>query len=388
MPTSTLEVLTHDPRNLESDKFIELHPHLAALARHREEIQRPFKGQKKANVPKYRDYLIQNHEKAQNGQYFGAVPTITLWTPENLEVREFEIAGTLGLKTHILSVPHGVKLIAIDGETQLAARYEGAGLLANHIARVTIHYGKPVEWAIGAFVDLNTRMVAMNRELTISKSVDDVLTEIAKDLSHSHALLYQQIKETDTTILQGEHYWMTLGKLRLFVACVWRGKPGVAIGSRPIHESDFKEDDASKARLREVCRSFWDVVKSDGQPLIKAFEHRRNTVIGTPAVIAALGAIAHECAGGKGLPLADDALQLVDSLKAAIQALGKVHWARNAAWSGPCGRLIERPNDPGAQPKFRVGGGAKDGIYDVFRALRDPTSENYKRVREFCHNGE
>ncbi|MBI4022195.1 MAG: hypothetical protein HY372_02465 [Candidatus Andersenbacteria bacterium] len=387
IPTETLAQITHDPRNLEDPRYLQRYPDLADLAKERERIQRPFKSQKKANVPKYRDYMIQVKQAAADQQRpFGAVPSITLWTDRGLDVITCPLNTDNPLlqdvRAQFLKVPHDVKLIAIDGETQLAARYDAGVRLHGQKARVTIHYGKSRDWAVSAFVDLNTKAISMNKEMVVTKSPDDVLARIAKRLGNQHASLYKRIKETDTVILQNEHWWMTLGKLRLFVACVWRGKPGVAIGSRPTTESEFREEDASADRVFDACTKFWDVVASYGEPIIKAFERRNETVIGTPAVIAALGAIAHTAAGGKGLPLATDTEELTAKLTEAIRSICDVNWFRGPHWDGLCGRWTPPPKQQTGQGKFRIGGGAKDGMYNVYRALfEDPESDGYQRIR-------
>src|SRR5260370_19534413 len=152
MSTDSIQQLVHNPLDLDSDKYIEQHPEIAVLANERRDIQRRFKGAKKANVPGYSAYLIRHKEataKAKQADdpamYYGVSPTVTLWTPENLETVKLKVIGPFDAEVDVLVIPHRVRLIAIDGETQLAARFQAMHQLGEHMVRVAVHFGKPVE---------------------------------------------------------------------------------------------------------------------------------------------------------------------------------------------------------------------------------------------------
>jgi hypothetical protein len=390
MTTNTIQQLVHNPLDLDNDKFVEQHPELAELANARREIQRRFKGAKKANVPSYRTYLIRHQEATQRASqsddsdlYEGVCPLVTLWTPETLGTRKLKVEASFDASVDVLTVPHRVRFIAIDGETQLAARFEAMQQLGQDLVRVAIHFGKPASWAIAAFVDLNTRMVTPSKEEAITRLHEDILTRTARELAESNSVLRYMVKKHDTIIGQSESYWMTLGKLRLFVACVWRGKPGVSIGSKPIVQADMKPTDASEKDLYRVADAFWSALPEFAPNVIDAFNNRKESVISAPAFLAAFGAIAHEAAGGKGtsdangsrqpaLRFATDSIELQKQMREAVSKLADVNWNRGKHWQGVCGRWIDETTDENgrkAKGKFRIAGGAKDVAYDVFRAL-------------------
>ena len=124
----------------------------------REEVQRLFEGQKK-NVSAYAEYIVALSEGGDE-----ITPPITLYTDKMLETEEREDGGSR------IQVPWGENLVAIDGETQLAARHEAANLreeTKQEFIPVYICFGKDRLWARQAFHDLNTLAVRPNVALSI-----------------------------------------------------------------------------------------------------------------------------------------------------------------------------------------------------------------------------
>jgi hypothetical protein len=98
-----------------------------------------------------------------------------------------------------------------------------------------------------------------------------------------------------------------------------------------------------------------------------AMEDRLNTVIATPAVLAALGAV--------GLQLIDlPAEGRATRIEQILNLLSDINWNRGRRWEGVCGKV--RPNGV-----FSTTGGVKDSA-GGYRALVDPTNPFYKKVRD------
>ena len=90
-------------------------PELQELWHVRNQIQRLFEGAKERNVPSYADYIINLKTGAD-----GMTPPMILYSPKALETA-VDAAG-IGY----LQVAWGTVLAALDGETQLASRFEAA----------------------------------------------------------------------------------------------------------------------------------------------------------------------------------------------------------------------------------------------------------------------
>jgi hypothetical protein len=103
------------------------------------DVQRLFEGQKKRNVAPYADYIVGLH----NGED-GITPPITLFSEGSLELQENEDGSCF------IQVPWGEQLVAIDGETQLAARHEAANMAPeskSEFVPVYICHGRDKHWA-------------------------------------------------------------------------------------------------------------------------------------------------------------------------------------------------------------------------------------------------
>jgi len=107
--------LVPDPFRLEERGLAEHYPELVEVAEMRRRVQRLIERAKKTNIPDYANYL---YERAKSGD--GFVPQTVLWTPLKLVTVIDESTG-LGA----IVAPDELHLIAIDGDTQAAARHEG-----------------------------------------------------------------------------------------------------------------------------------------------------------------------------------------------------------------------------------------------------------------------
>jgi DNA sulfur modification protein DndB len=135
MPAAQLLKITNDPRLSEDPKRRDGNPNLEELYRIRQEVQRMFQGAKEKNVDSYARYIVDLEEGGQ-----GITPQIVLYTPRELQYDNSEAPTKLYL-------PWDVDLVAIDGETHLAARFEAAGINSatpKNMVDVKLFYNLPL----------------------------------------------------------------------------------------------------------------------------------------------------------------------------------------------------------------------------------------------------
>src|SRR5262249_40854532 len=128
-----------DPRDTENKKKLDSSHELQELRGIRDEVQRLFEGAKKKNVGPYAEYIVDLRAGED-----GVTPAITLFSeaPLGVDMREDG--------TGFIQVPWDKRLVAIDGETQLAARHEAANLnpdTKQEFVAVYIHHGRHETWA-------------------------------------------------------------------------------------------------------------------------------------------------------------------------------------------------------------------------------------------------
>ena len=163
-----------DPRDTEDKKKFDASKELQELHSIREEVQRLFEGAKRKNVPSYAEYVVEVH----NGED-GITPPITLYSEEKLEIDELENG------TAFLQISWDQDLVAIDGETQLAARHEAANIdpeTKHDFVPLYICHGKDKLWARQAFHDLNALAVKPNAALSIGMDARDPITQVCRAL--------------------------------------------------------------------------------------------------------------------------------------------------------------------------------------------------------------
>jgi hypothetical protein len=163
-----------DPRDTENKKKVDVSKELQDLRAIREEVQRLFEGAKKKNVPSYAEYIAEVHRGED-----GITPPITLFSETTLEVDPLENG------TAFLQIPWDQDLVAIDGETQLAARHEAVNLepeTKHDFVPVYICHGKDALWARQSFHDLNTLGVKPNAALSIGMDARDPITRVCREV--------------------------------------------------------------------------------------------------------------------------------------------------------------------------------------------------------------
>jgi DNA sulfur modification protein DndB len=343
--------LAPDPRDSENKKKVDASKHLQDMLDIREEVQRLFEGQKKKNVESYAQYIADLSEGAE-----GITPPITLFTDSQLELEE-SVDGTCHIQ-----IPWGEQLVAIDGETQLAARHEAANIrpeTKQEFVAVYMCFGRDRLWARQAFHDLNTLGVRPNAALSIGMDARDPLTGVSREVERRVPFfkdrvnkVRRQLRATDTDVV-------TITGLRGACVTFAKGINGVQFGSRPV-----AFEAGSVKQLTEAAVSWFEAVADAIGPSI---EDREKKLASTPAVLAAIGAL--------GNPLAS----IIDSSERRARALqiaatlSNVNWERSKRWEGIAGKFTPK----GA---FSVGG-AKETAYAVYSALSDPNDLGYTRIR-------
>lgn len=176
MPAAQLLKITNDPRLSEDPKRRDGNPNLEELYRIRQEVQRMFQGAKEKNVDSYAQYIVA----LEDGKS-GITPQIVLYTPRDLQYDSPDTPTRLYL-------PWDVELVAIDGQTQLTARFEAAKInsaTTKQMVDVKLCYNRPLEWAKQAFHDLNLLSVRPNAATAISMDMRDPLTSITRQVAQT-----------------------------------------------------------------------------------------------------------------------------------------------------------------------------------------------------------
>ena len=340
-----------DPRKTEIERDFRGNAILEEQRRLRLEIQRLFTGEKRKNAENYADYIVNLHRGEP-----GLTPTIVLWTSSMLEVEEREDGMAQML------VPFTVRLLAIDGETQLAARYIARDIetdTANTWVAIKICHNRPVEWARQAFHDLNVLGVQPNAALAIGMDARDPLTSVARAVENAVPLLKGRINKQRRQLGSKDRDIMTITTLRGACITLAEGIGGVKYGTNPAGI-----DKSLVPQVEKVAIEWFNAVADRMGP---AIEDRDRTVAGSPAVMAAIGAMGHVLVG-----IANDA-QRRGKMTELAERLTLINWERGKTWEGIAGKYTP-------SGKFSLGG-AKENGYAVYAALTDVTTPGYQQVR-------
>ncbi len=351
LPTAKLRQLLVDPRLTESARDRARDQQLSEAFEIRQVVQRVFEGVKRKNVQPYADYIVDVYRKERPG----IVPDITLWTERSLDVVGLEHG------TSLLKLPFGVTLIAIDGETQLAARLEALldePALASERVPVVIHHGRSQKWARQAFHDLNALGHKPNAAIAASMDTVDPMTRLADTVERRVPLLRDRVNRSRRQLRKRDEDVVTIVTLRGACVTLYKGIAGVGLGNQPV----AVDDDEFEALESLAVDWFTAVTGSIGDEI----EDRENTVAAAPAVFAAIGALGHGAAALEGSAraefIADRAARLIG-----------VNWARGEHWAGIAGKFTP-------SGRFSIGG-SKETAYAIHEALSDLKSEGYGRIR-------
>jgi DGQHR domain-containing protein len=302
-------------------------------------------------VPSYANYIVAVSKHNQNG----LTPPIVLYSQEPLKT-EVNDRG-MGF----IQIPWEQRLVAIDGETQLAARYEAANIdpdTAKDFVPVYICHGRDRDWARQCFHDLNVLGIQPNAALTIAMDARDPLTQVTREIETAIPFFKGRVNKVRRQLGKNDHEIVTITALRGACITFAEGIGGVKYGTRPVPVTDARIPlirECATAWLREVTAAIGPAME-DSQSLAVA-----------PTVLAAIGAVGHEL-----LNFADEA-DRVARTQILIERLKSVDWRRGKHWEGIAGKHTPKGN-------FSVGG-SKETAYAVYSALNDPNSLGFATIR-------
>ena len=355
-------VLAPDPARLET-KGLDVHnPELVGVAEMRRRVQRLIERAKKTNVPDYASYI---REKARSGD--GFTPQIVLWSPTVLHTVIDESTG-LGA----IVIPDEMRLIAIDGDTQTAARHlarrEFADMPDSERIKVVILHGISIQAAQQVFHDANAKGVKVSTSLAIGFDNRDPVTRLVKLIEAQTPELAGRVNYQKRQLGKNDPEILTASALRTAVVCFIEGISGV------VNQTNDVVMPAEAGALIEHAGLKWFqlIVKT----LNGALDKRAATFATAPAVWAALGAygnkVLHDLAGNNfEKPVDPTVLDAV--FHRSIELIRVVNWDRGEHWLGS-----------GAKPgkKGVTLGGPKEAGHLVYRALTAPEEPAYLSLRK------
>jgi DNA sulfur modification protein DndB len=314
-------------------------------------VQRLFEGQKKKNVVPYADYIVNLHHGED-----GITPPITLYSEAALELQENEDG------TCFIQVPWGEQLVAIDGETQLAARHEAGNIQPStrlEFVPVYVCHGKDKLWARQSFHDLNTLGIKPNAALSIGMDARNPLTRVCRVVERQVPFLAGRVNKVRRQLRSSDTDVVTITTLRGACVTLAKGINGVQYGARPVPI----DDDA----LPQVEAAGIDWFRAVTEVIGPAIENRDQKLASAPSVFAAIGAVGNQLVG-----ITDPAERQVRARQLAA-SLSDVSWDRGKKWEGIAGKFTPKGT-------FAVGG-AKETAYAVYAALADHNDPGYAGIR-------
>jgi DNA sulfur modification protein DndB len=312
-----------------------------------------FVGAKEKNVPSYAAYIVRLNENEQEG----LTPVIVLYSSKSLQTSTDKASG-MGY----IQIPWDLPIIAVDGETQLAARHEARTIspkTAEEFVPVYICHGKPLIWARRTFHDLNVLGVQPNAALSISMDARDPATKLTRDVEQHVAFFTGRINKVTRQLKRDDKHVLMMSALRGACVTFAVGIAGVQYGTKPVPIKS-----AEIERLSAYAYEWFNAVTKLLGP---AIEDRNNSLAGAPSVFAAIGAMGRELAG------IADAEQREKRTGELLSRLREVDWTKGKHWEGIAGKFTPKG-------KFAVGG-SKETAYAVYAAVNDPTSQGYHRIR-------
>ena len=368
---ATLRKVTLDPLTVEDSRQRAVNPDLQQAFDLRVMVNRVFEQGKKKNVAPYSRYITRLHDGED-----GATPAIHLWTTEDLPV----LANITDWGHAVVGVPSDVLVMAIDGDTQLAARIKAHRdnpniPLARDRVALIVHFNRSVRWAQNTFHDLNTLRVNVNAAISIGMDNRDAFTLIAKAMEFECPDLKGKVNTTARTIAKKHEKLgqvITIPALRNFVLGVAFGIKGQSYGVKPVPPEDYEHVNLSM--IEETAKLwFTSIAKFLGK---EVFDRDTSVASSLPAIIA-MGAVGNDLLGHK------DAADRMAAAESLATGLVQVKWKKSARWEGILGNLAPKTNKKTGQTQMvfqiRDQGASR---FATYAALHDQTSPSYTRVRQ------
>ena len=317
------KMLVPDPRKLEGP-LAKYNSDLSEVANVRARVQRLINGAKRRNVEPYAKYMIQSVKSAE-----GFTPQIVLWSESKLRV---EVDEGTGLAWAL--VPHEMRFVALDGDTQTTARNladgQMPGLFDKQKIKIVIVHGVREDQAQQIFADCNSQGVKVSTSMAIGLDNRDDATQLAKLIEKGVPGMAGKVNRQKRQLSGTDQDLITISALRASVVCFVQGISGVQFQTKNV-DMDF---DAQDRYLRAGTIWYSAVVAALGSALSP--ENRASTFAAAPAVWCAIGAIGHDVltdlAGDnlEAMP-ADDELEQAFT-DAALARLSNVDWHRSDHW--------------------------------------------------------
>ncbi|MEK7424154.1 MAG: DNA sulfur modification protein DndB [Actinomycetota bacterium] len=319
-------------------------------------IQRALAGSKKANVARYADYI----EGVTLQDNVGVLPPMHLWSIEALEI----VPQPNG-RQYVL-IPDDVRLLAIDGETQLTAHFELYSRLSAEEKKrhgefpldAVIHHGIDVQAAQQYFHDLNVLAVRPSTSLGLAMDSHDPLMKVVGILETRIPYLTGRVDKQARQLRKNSTKVITVQTLRQMVINVARGVAGVQYGARPAPLDGIDMDDVTR-----VAHDWFSAYFNEFSAQVI---DREGSLAGTPAVLAAVGAM-----GNQLLAIPSEDREVARGR--LLSSLRTVNWSKDHHWSGIAGTVQLAGG-------FKVGG-TKEVAYSIFNVLTDEANPGYKRIR-------
>jgi len=288
-----------------------------------------------------------------HGGQDGMAPPIVLYTENVLASENDELT---------LLVPWDVTLVAIDGETQLAARFEASNIdddTKKEFVPVLICHGRPVKWARQVFHDLNLLAIRPNAAIGLAMDNRDPITYVVRQVEQNVPFFKGRINTVRRQLRGSDAEVLTITALRNACVTLAKGIGGVQYGTRPV-----PIDRDIVPQLTKVAIEWFQGVTSI---VGAAIENRVQSVASASSVMAAIGAVGHPL-----VDIANDA-ERAKRRTELLDLLRQIRWDKGKTWEGIAGKFTPKGN-------FSIAG-AKDTSYAVYAALTDATSDGYTRIR-------
>jgi len=317
------KTLVPDPRRLEG-KLAKYNADLAPTASVRANVQRLIQGAKKRNVEPYANYIIN---MVKTGE--GFTPQIVLWCEGELRV---ETDANTGLAW--ILVPHDVRFVALDGDTQTTARNlaneRSPGLLDKEKIKIVIKHGTPEGEAQQIFAVSNSQGVKVSTSMAIGLDNRDDATQFAKFLERKVAALSGKVNRQKRQLSSGDDDVLTISALRASAVCFAEGISGIQNQTKAVTIDESIADHLREAAVIWYNAATW-ALNGAMTP-----DERAKTFGSAPAVWSAIGALGHDVyvdVAGANFENSFTPGALEHAFKHAAETkLRTVDWSRGAHW--------------------------------------------------------
>ena len=323
LPHGLFKMLVPDPRRLEGP-LAKYNADLSEVANVRARVQRLINGAKRRNVEPYAKYMISYVKSGE-----GFTPQIVLWSEQRLHVEVDEGTGLAWVL-----VPHEMRFVALDGDTQTTARNLADGLqpalFDKQKIKVVLKHGIPEGQAQQIFADCNSQGVKVSTSMAIGLDNRDDATQLAKQIEKDIPELTGKVNRQKRQLGRSDPDLVTMSALRASVVCFVQGIGGVQFQTKNV-EIDPQESDQYRS-----AGGLWynAIIQAMGNAL--SAESRAGTFAAAPAVWCAIGALGHDVLVdqyGEDLETVVDMDALEHSFRQMAESkLKPVNWNRQEHW--------------------------------------------------------